>query len=263
WIPDVYHGAPNAMTILIASAPKLAAFAIAVRMLVNGLAQLAPDWQQMLVILSVLSMGLGNLAAIAQTNFKRMLAYSAIGHMGFMLLGLASGVVGGNLFSAIDAYGSAMFYTVVYVLMTLAGFAVVLLMSRSGFEADSLDDLKGLNQRSPWYALLTLIVMFSMAGIPPTVGFYAKFAVIKSAVAAGQIWLAVVAVVFSLIGAFYYLRVVKLMYFDEPEANAVPLRGDRDFRLLLSANGLALLVLGVLPDGLMQLCLDSVRWLTV
>jgi NADH-quinone oxidoreductase subunit N len=262
WIPDVYDGAPSAVTILLSSAPKLAGFAIAVRLLVNGLIPLAAEWQQMLVILSVLSMVIGNLVAIAQSSFKRMLGYSAIGHMGFVLLGLASGVVGGNLLSAVDAYGSAMFYVVVYVLMALGSFAMVLVMSRSGFEADKLDDLKGLNRRSPWLAFMGLIIMFTMAGIPPTSGFYAKLGVIKAAVAAGQIWLAVVAVLASVIGAFYYLRVVKLMYFDEP-VGAEPLRRDADLRLVYSLNGLGLLALGILPGTLVDVCLQAVRSLTV
>jgi NADH-quinone oxidoreductase subunit N len=258
WIPDVYHGAPNAMTLFIGTAPKLAAFAMAMRLLVNALLPLAIDWQQMLVVLAVLSMGLGNLAAIAQTNIKRMLAYSTISHMGFMLLGLLSGVVGGNLGSAADAYSSALFYVVAYVLMSAGAFGMVLLLSRAGFEADSLDDFRGLNQRSPWYAFMMLLLMFSLAGIPPTVGFYAKLAVVQAVVNAGMIWLAVVAVMFSLIGAFYYLRVVKLMYFDEATDHA-PLAVGRDMRLVMSANGIAVLVLGILPGPLMQLCLDAIR----
>jgi NADH-quinone oxidoreductase subunit N len=258
WIPDVYHGAPNAMTLFIGTAPKLAAFAMAMRLLVNALLPLAIDWQQMLIVLAVLSMGLGNLAAIAQTNIKRMLAYSTISHMGFMLLGLLSGVVGGNLGSAADAYSSALFYVIAYVLMSAGAFGMVLLLSRAGFEADSLDDFRGLNQRSPWYAFMMLILMFSLAGIPPTVGFYAKLAVVQAVVNAGMIWLAVVAVMFSLIGAFYYLRVVKLMYFDEATDRS-PLAAGRDMRLVMSANGIAVLVLGILPGPLMQLCLDAIR----
>jgi NADH-quinone oxidoreductase subunit N len=258
WIPDVYHGAPNAMTLFIGTAPKLAAFAMAMRLLVNGLLPLAIDWQQMLIVLAVLSMGVGNLAAIAQTNIKRMLAYSTIAHMGFMLLGLLSGVVGGNLNSAADAYSSAMFYVVAYVLMSLGAFGMVLLLSRAGFEADSLDDFRGLNQRSPWYAFMMLILMFSLTGIPPTVGFYAKLAVVQAVVNAGMIWLAVVAVLFSLIGAFYYLRVVKLMYFDDATDTA-PLAAGGDMRLVMSANGLAVLVLGILPGPLMTLCLEAIR----
>jgi NADH-quinone oxidoreductase subunit N len=258
WIPDVYHGAPNAMTLFIGTAPKLAAFAMAMRLLVNGLLPLAIDWQQMLVVMAVLSMGLGNFAAIAQTNIKRMLAYSTIAHMGFMLLGLLSGVVGGNLASAADAYSSALFYVVAYVLMSAGAFGMVLLLSRAGFEADSLDDFRGLNQRSPWYAFVMLILMFSLTGIPPTVGFYAKLAVVQATVNAGMIWLAVVAVLFSLVGAFYYLRIVKLMYFDDATDHS-PLAAGSDMRLVMSANGIAVLGLGILPGPLMQLCLDAIR----
>jgi NADH-quinone oxidoreductase subunit N len=258
WIPDVYQGAPNAITLFIGSAPKLAAFAMAMRLLVNGLLDLAIDWQQMLVILAVLSMAIGNLAAIAQSNIKRMLAYSTISHMGFMLLGLLAGVVQGNRFSAPDAYSAAMFYSVVYVLTAAGAFGMVLAMSRAGFEAEEIDDYRGLNQRSPWYAFLMLLLMFSLAGVPPTVGFYAKLSVLDAVVKAGQIWLAVVAVIFSLIGAFYYLRVVKLMYFDEPRETA-PIGSSLDARMLLSANGLAVLVLGVLPGPLMALCLAAIQ----
>jgi len=258
WIPDVYHGAPTAVTLFIGSAPKLAAFAMAMRLLVNGLLALAVDWQQMLVILSVASMAIGNLAAIAQTNIKRMLAYSTISHMGFMLLGMLSGVVNGNWLNAADAYGAAMFYSVVYVLMSLGAFGVVVLLSRSGFEAEKLSDFKGLNRRSPWFAFVMLVMMFSLAGIPPTAGFYAKLSVLQSTLAAGQVWLAVVAVMFSLIGAFYYLRVVRLMYFDEPEDHS-PVTARRDMAVVLSANGLAVLLLGILPGPLMQVCYYAIK----
>ena len=259
WIPDVYHGAPTAVTLVIGTAPKLAAFAMAMRLLVNGLLDLAHDWQQMLMVLAVLSMALGNITAIAQTNLKRMLAYSTIAHMGFMLLGLLSGVVGGNHLNAADAYAASMFYTVVYVLMSLGSFGMLLLLSHKGFECEHLEDLKGLNRRHPWYALLLLILMFSLAGVPPTVGFYAKLAVLSAAVNAGQVWLAVVAVVFSLVGAFYYLRIVKLMYFDEPKLeSAIPVQS-RAMRVLMSANGLALLVLGLLPQPLMNLCFAAIK----
>ena len=257
WIPDVYHGAPTAVTLVIGSAPKLAAFAMAIRVLGTGLLDLAHDWQQMLAILAVLSMGLGNIAAIAQTNLKRMLAYSTIAHMGFMLLGLLSGWVGGNFFNKPDAYAASMFYTIVYVLMSVGSFGMLLFLSQKGFECENLDDLKGLNRRNPWYAFLLLLIMFSLAGVPPTVGFYAKLAVLSAAVNAGQIWLAVVAVVFSLIGAYYYLRIVKLMYFDEP-ADATPVPGHKDMRLLLSLNGLALLVFGIFPGTLMNLCFVAI-----
>jgi NADH-quinone oxidoreductase subunit N len=260
WIPDVYHGAPTAMTLLIGTAPKLAAFAMAMRLLVGALLTLAVDWQQMLVILAVLSMAVGNLAAIAQTNIKRMLAYSTISHMGFALLGLLSGVVGGNAFSTTDAYSAAMFYTVTYVITSLAAFGMVLWMSRAGFEAEELDDYKGLNQRSPWFAFVILLVMFSLAGVPPTVGFYGKFSVLSAVVQADQIWLAVVAVMFSLVGAFYYLRIVKLMYFDDPVSTA-PLNSRVDMGVLLSINGVVVLALGLFPGPLMQLCLHAIRGL--
>jgi NADH-quinone oxidoreductase subunit N len=258
WIPDVYHGAPTAVTLIVGTAPKLAAFAMAVRLLVNGVPDLAHDWQQMLVLLAVLSMAIGNIAAIAQSNLKRMLAYSTIAHMGFMLLGLLSGVVEGNRLNAPEAYSAAMFYMIVYVLMSLGAFGMLLYFSRAGFECENLDDLKGLNRTHPWYAFLMLILMFSLAGIPPTAGFYAKLSVLSAAVNAGQIWLAVVAVVLSLIGAFYYLRIVKLMYFDDPrEPHRVQAR--TSFRVALSANGLALLVFGILPQPLMALCLLTIH----
>jgi len=253
WIPDVYHGAPTSVTLFIGSAPKLAAFAIVMRLLVNGLITMAQDWQAMLVILSVLSMAIGNLAAIAQTNLKRMLAYSAISHMGFMLLGVVTGVVGGDARYALNAYSSAMFYVLAYVVMTTGTFGMILLMARAGFEAEDLDDYKGLNKRSPWFAGIMLMMMFSMAGIPFFVGFFAKFSVLQAVVAAGYIWLAVVAVLFSLIGAFYYLRVVKMMYFDPP-ADASPLTAGMDMRILISANGLAVALLGIFPQMLMSLC---------
>jgi len=245
WIPDVYEGAPTAITLFIGAAPKLAAFAFAIRLLVGSLAAMWFDWRGMLVVLAVLSMIAGNVIAIAQSNIKRMLAYSTIANMGFMLMGFLTANVNG--------YSAAMFYTITYVLTTLVSFGIVLLLSRSGFEADRLDDFKGLNQRSPWYALMMLLVMFSLAGIPPTVGFYAKFAVIEAAVDVGLVWLAVVAVLMSLIGAFYYLRIVKLMYFDDPVDQA-PLESRFDTRVLLSLNGLALLFFGVFPQQLMGMC---------
>jgi NADH-quinone oxidoreductase subunit N len=250
WVPDVYDGAPTAMTLLIGSAPKLAAFAFAMRLLVGSLAGLAIDWQGMLVVLSLLSMVIGNVIAIAQSSIKRMLAYSTIANMGFMLLGL--------LGASNDGYSAAMFYTITYVLTTLTGFGTVLLLSREGFEADRLDDFRGLNQRSPWYAFMMLLAMFSLAGVPPTVGFYAKLSVIATAVGIGYIWLAVVAVLASLIGAFYYLRVVKLMYFDEAVDHA-PLDTRGDTRVLLSLNGLALLLLGIFPQELMGWCALAMR----
>ena len=253
WIPDVYHGAPTSVTLLIGSAPKLAAFAITMRLLVNGLITLAQDWQAMLIILSVLSMAIGNLAAIAQTNLKRMLAYSAISHMGFMLLGIVTGVVGGDARYALNAYSSAMFYVVAYVLTSLGTFGIILLMSRAGFEADSLDDYKGLNKRSPWFAGVMLMLMFSMAGVPFFVGFFAKFSVLQAVVAAGYMWLAIVAVLFSLIGAFYYLRVVKIMYFDAP-VDETPLQACGSMKAVLSVNGIAVALFGLMPQTLMSLC---------
>jgi len=260
WVPDVYQGAPTAVTLLIGGAPKLAAFAITIRLLVEGLLGLAVDWQQMLVVLSIGSMALGNLAAIAQSNLKRMLAYSTIAQMGFMLLGLCVGVVNGNTLSAANAYSSAMFYVVTYVLTTLGTFGMIMLLSRQGFEAEQMDDFKGLAKRSPWYAAVMAIFMFSLAGIPPTVGFQAKLGVLQALVStndAGYIWLAVAAVLLSLIGAFYYIRLVKIMYFDSPTDTAV-LASTGDVRALLSLNGAAVLLLGLLPGGLMALCAQAI-----
>jgi len=255
WIPDVYHGAPTAVTIFIASAPKLAGFAMALRLLVYGLFGLAGDWQTMLLIMAVLSIGLGNLVGIAQTHIKRMLAYSAIAHMGYMSLGLMAGVVGGQVdpFTAVNAYSSAMYYSVAYVLMSLGAFGMVLLLSRAGYEAETLEDFKGLNQRSPWFAAMMLIIMFSMAGIPFFIGFFAKFAVLLAAIKAGYTVVAVIAVMFSVIGAFYYLRVVKLMYFDAP-VDSGPITTGLDMRVLLSLNGLAVAAFGLFPDAVMTVC---------
>ena len=252
WIPDVYHGAPTAVTLFIGSAPKLAAFAFIMRLLVQGLGaeSLVAEWQQMLMVMAVLSLAIGNVTAIAQTNLKRMLAYSTIGHMGFLLLGILSG--------SLTGYGAGMFYVVVYVLMNVGTFGMILLLSRSGFEAENLDDFKGLNQRSPWYAFLMLLLMFSMAGVPPTVGFYAKLTVLQAVVNAGYVWLAVVAVLFSLVGAFYYLRLVKLMYFDAP-ADAAPIEPHGDVRILMSLNGLAALVIGIFPEWLLWVCYYSIQ----
>ena len=260
WVPDVYQGAPTAITLLIGAAPKLAAFAITIRLLVEGMLGLAVDWQQMLIVLSIASMALGNLAAIAQTNLKRMLAYSTIAQMGFMLLGLCSGVVNGNTLSAANAYSSSMFYVITYVLTTLGTFGMILLLSRQGLEAEYLDDFKGLARRSPWFAGIMAIFMLSLAGLPPTVGFYAKLSVLQALVSTNQpglIWLAVAAVMLSLIGAFYYLRLIKLMFFDEPTDHS-PIRSSGDVRALLSLNGAAVLVFGVLPGGLMALCAQAI-----
>ncbi len=248
WLPDVYHGSATATTLFIGSAPKIAAFAMLMRLLVDGLGGLHAQWQDILVILAVLSMAVGNLVAIAQTNIKRMLAYSTISHIGFLLLGVLSGTP--------EGYAASMFYTLTYVLMALGGFGMIILLSREGFEADKLDDFKGLNERSPWFAFMMLILMFSMAGVPPFVGFWAKLSVLKEVVAADMVWLAVVGVIFSIIGAFYYLRVIRLMYFEKP-ADVAKLEVALDMRLLLSANGLAVLLIGVLPGDLMALCLSA------
>ncbi len=256
WVPDVYQGAPTSVTLLIASAPKLAAFGMAMRLLVNGLFELADQWQSMLMFLAVLSIALGNIAAIAQPNLKRMLGYSGISHMGFMLLALVSGVVDGDRHFALNAYSSAMFYVFSYVLMTLAAFGVLLVLSRAGFDCETLDDLKGLNKRSSWFAGMMGIVMFSMAGIPFFIGFYAKFSVLLAVVASGYKWLAVFAVVMSLIGAFYYLRVVKVMFFDEPQDSA-PIATPATMRVALSLNALAIAALGLLPGWIMWICDQS------
>jgi NADH-quinone oxidoreductase subunit N len=251
WVPDVYHGAPTAVTLLVSSAPKLAAFAFVMRLLVTGLGAdyLVEQWQWMLIIMAVASLAIGNVTAIAQTNLKRMLAYSTISHMGFLLLGVLSG--------SIDGYASAMFYVAVYVLMNLGTFGMILLLSRAGFEADNLDDFKGLNQRSPWYAAVMLMLMLSMAGVPPMVGFYAKLSVLWAVIDAGYVWLAVIAVLFSLIGAFYYLRIVKLMYFDAPQDES-PIAPRAGMHWVLSLNGIAMLLLGILPGPLMTLCEYSI-----
>ncbi len=256
WVPDVYQGAPTAVTLLIGGAPKLAAFAIMMRLLVDGLHGLAVEWQQMLIVLSLASMTLGNLAAIAQSNIKRMLAYSTIAHMGFMLLGMTTGVAYNNAFSMLNSYASSMFYMVTYVLTTLGTFGMVMLLSRKGFESEHIDDFKGLARRSPWYAAVMAIFMFSLAGIPPTVGFYAKLSVLQALISTnveGYWWLAGAAVVLSLIGAYYYLRIIKVMFFDEPR-DATPLSSSGDVRVLLSLNGAAVVVLGLLPSGLMTWC---------
>ncbi len=254
WIPDVYHGAPTAVTLFIASAPKIAAFAIVIRVLVNGMLIAFQDWQAMLLVLSVLSMAVGNFAAIAQTNLKRMLAYSAISHMGFMLLGMVSGVVGGDPGYALSAYSSAMFYVVTYVLTTAGTFGIIMLLARVGFEADEISDFAGLNKRSPWFAGMMMMMMFSLAGIPFFVGFFAKFSVIQAVVAAGNIWLAIAAVFFSLVGAYYYLRVVKVMYFDAPSSTE-RIEATMDVKVLMSANGLAVALLGIFPNALMTFCM--------
>jgi NADH-quinone oxidoreductase subunit N len=260
WVPDVYQGAPTAVTLLISGAPKLAAFGITFRILVEALSGQAVDWQQMLIVLSVVSMTLGNLAAIAQSNLKRLLAYSAIAQLGFMLLGFTPPVADMKSLLAANGYSSALFYIVTYVLTTLGTFGLIMVLSRNGFESEEISDLAGLGKRSPWIAGVMALFMFSLTGIPPLVGFYAKFAVLQALVATGDhgyIVLAVVAVLLSLIGAYYYLRIVKTMFFDEP-ADTTPVRGEVGATVLLALNGLAALGLGLLPDGLMSVCRDAV-----
>jgi NADH-quinone oxidoreductase subunit N len=262
WVPDVYQGAPTSVTLMIGGAPKLAAFAIVMRLLVDGLLPLAKDWQQMLAVLAIGSLLVGNLAAIAQTNLKRMLAYSTIAQMGFVLLGLMSGVVSGHVdaSTAEAAYSASMFYVVTYVLTTLASFGVILLLAREGFESEEIADMAGLNQRSPLYAGVLAVCLFSLAGIPPLVGFYAKLAVLQALLASGQtayIAMAVFAVLMSLIGAFYYLRVVKVMYFDAP-LTATTVSAPLDVRMVLTLNGALILILGIVPGGLMSLCADAI-----
>lgn len=245
WIPDVYHGAPTAVTIYIGTAPKIAAFAMMMRVLVDGMGGMHAHWQDILIIMAVLSMGVGNIIAIAQFNIKRMLAYSTISHVGFILLGILAGTNAG--------YSAAMFYTIVYSLMSVGSFGMILYMSKAGFEADALEDYKGLNERSPWFAFMMLILMFSMAGVPPTVGFYAKLSVLQAVIGADLTWLAVTAVIFSIIGAYYYIRIIKLMYFDKP-TDMSPIRPKAELKIVLSANSLMILALGIFPGGLIALC---------
>ena len=251
WVPDVYQGAPTAVTLMIAAAPKLAAFALLFRLLVNTLLPLMGDWQPMLVLLAVLSMIVGNVTAIAQTNVKRMLAYSAIAQMGFVLLGMLS-VFDDHAFSA------AMYYAVTYVLTTLGSFGLLMVLSRKGYDCETLDGLKGLNKKHPWFAFIGLVMMFSLAGIPPTVGFSAKLSVLEALVDAEYTFLAIIAVMASLVGSFYYLRVVKVMYFDEP-LHEQTISGSGVARGILGLNGILVLVLGIFPAGLMALCLDAMR----
>lgn len=245
WVPDVYHGAPTSVTLYIGSAPKIAGFALFIRLLAEGMGAVSGDWQQMLVVLAVLSLAIGNIIAIAQTNIKRMLAYSTISHVGFLLLGI--------LAATKDGYIASLFYVLTYSIMAMGAFGMVILLSRTGFEAENISDFKGLNTRHPWYAFLMLLLMFSMAGVPPTLGFYAKLMVIKAVIDIDMVWLAITAVLFSVIGAFYYLRVIKVMYFDEPDTEE-PIRCSTDMHLALSANGLLVLLLGLFPGSFIALC---------
>ena len=260
WVPDVYQGAPSAITLMIAGAPKLAAFALMMRLLVDGMLPMAIDWQQMLLVLAVLSLLIGNLSAIAQTNLKRMLAFSTIAQMGFVLIGMLAGVNNGNTLSAANAYSSAMFYMISYVLTTLGVFGVILLLAREGFESEEISDLAGLNQRSPLFAGVMSVCLFSLAGVPPLVGFFAKLSVLQALIASEQIsslLMAVFAVMMSLVGAFYYLRIIKVMYFDPP-LTASTVSADNHVKVVLAINGGLVLVLGLLPGGLMSLCAVAV-----
>ncbi|MFA5664801.1 NADH-quinone oxidoreductase subunit NuoN [Castellaniella sp.] len=259
WTPDVYQGAPTTVTLLVAAAPKFAAFVITLRLLIEALHGIAFDWQPMLLIMAVLSLAVGNIVAIAQTNFKRMLAYSTIGQMGFVFLGLLSGVYEGQSGAAVAAYGSALFYVVIYVLTTLSTFGMILILSRQGFEAEEISDLKGLNRRNPLLAGVLLLSMFSLAGIPPLSGFYAKLVVLQALIGAGHVAVAVFAVLCSLIGCFYYLRVVKMAYFDEPEDHITVGSGTPVTRSVMSVNGLLVVGLGILPGGLMALCVHVIQ----
>jgi NADH-quinone oxidoreductase subunit N len=248
WVPDVYQGAPTPVTLFISTAPKLAAFAMAIRILVDGLFPLVADWQSILMILAVLSMAVGNIIAIAQTNIKRMLAYSTIAHVGFLFLGLIAGTISG--------FSGSMFYIISYALMSMGAFGMVILLGRNGFEAEMLDDFKGLSERNPWFAFIMLCLMFSMAGVPPFLGFWSKWFVLKELVASGFVELAAVAVVFSIIGAYFYLRIIKLMYFDKADSMTA-IKSSKQMRIVLSANGLLILFLGLAPNALMALCLSA------
>jgi len=264
WSPDVYQGSPTAVTLIVGGAPKIASFVIALRLLTEGLSGIALDWQPMLLLMAVASLAIGNIAAIAQSNFKRMLAYSTVSHMGFVFLGLLSGVVEGNPGVISAAHGAALFYMVVYVLTTLSTFGLILILSRQGFECENISDLQGLNRKNPVLSGILLLSMFSLAGIPPLPGFYAKLYVLQALVGADHVWVAVVAVLFSLIGAFYYLRVVKVAYFDEAkdaakEASPSPAPANRAATGVMMVNGLAILLLGLLPGGLFALCMQLVQ----
>ncbi|MCP4187889.1 MAG: NADH-quinone oxidoreductase subunit NuoN [Gammaproteobacteria bacterium] len=250
WLPDIYQGSPTSVTLFIGTAPKIAGFAMAIRLLVDGLSELQVDWSQMLMVLAIASMALGNIIAIAQTNFKRMLAYSTISHVGFILLGILAGNANG--------YSSAMFYTLTYAITALVAFGILILLNRKGFEAENISDLSGLNHTNPWYAAMLAIAMFSMAGVPPTVGFYAKLTVLQSVISVDMVWLAVTAVLFSVIGLFYYLRIVKVMYFDESlEEQVTSIKQSLDVKVLLSVNGLSLIALGIFPSLLMAYCIQA------
>ncbi len=249
WMPDVYHGAPTPVAQFIGSAPKIAAFALAMRLLVDGMMPLHSDWQQMLIILAILSMALGNVIAVAQTNIKRMLAYSTISHVGFIMMGILAGTS--------EGYSASMFYAIIYAFTSLGAFGIIILLSKKGFEAEHLDDYKGLHERSPWFAAMMMLFMFSMAGVPPTVGFWAKLFVLDAVVSVDLTWVALVGVFFSIIGAFYYIRIIKLMYFDKP-INTQPLVANMDTRLTLSINGIMMIALGFFPATLIAVCVKAI-----
>ena len=252
WVPDVYEGAPTAVTLFLASAPKVAAVAMAIRLLMDGMEPLRPDWREMLMIMAALSLVAGNLIALAQTNMKRMLAYSTIAHVGFLLLGLLPGPGEPG-----HGYAGALFYVIVYAVMSMSAFGLIVLLGDKDHEADQLEDFKGLAESSPWFAFIALLVMFSLAGVPPFAGFWAKWFVLREVIAIGYLWLAVLAVLFSVVGAYYYLRVVKLMYFDPPPAGPASIKGSWTLRAVASLNGLALLLLGFMPERLMDACVRA------
>ncbi|KFC76483.1 NADH-quinone oxidoreductase subunit N [Massilia sp. LC238] len=258
WVPDVVQGAPTAVTLLLGGAPKLATFAMVIRILVEGLPSMAFDWQQMLLVLAVLSLAVGNITAIAQTNIKRMLAYSTIAQMGFVVLAMMTGIVDGDSSNAAASYSAAMYYTITYVLTTVGSFGLIMMLARAGHEAETIADFKGLGKRSPWFAVVMTVLMFSLAGVPPMVGFMAKWAVLQAVVNAGMVWLSVVAVLFSLIGAFYYLRIVKTIWFDEA-ADTAPINTSADMRAVMSINGVAVVVLGIIPGWLLAVCYTAMQ----
>ena len=258
WVPDVVQGAPTAVTLLLGGAPKLATFAIVIRILVEGLPAMAFDWQQMLLVLAVLSLAVGNITAIAQTNIKRMLAYSTIAQMGFVVLGMMTGVVNGDNSNAAASYSASMYYTITYVLTTVGSFGLIMMLARAGHEAETIADFKGLGKRSPWFAVVMTIMMFSLAGVPPMVGFMAKLAVLQAVASAGMVWLAVVAVLFSLVGAFYYLRIVKTIWFDEA-ADTAAIATPADMRVVMSINGIAVVLLGIVPGWLLAVCYSTMQ----
>jgi NADH-quinone oxidoreductase subunit N len=250
WVPDVYQGAPTSMTLFIAAAPKIAAFGITMRILVEALPSLQVQWEHVLTVIAVLSMFSGNLLAIAQTNIKRMLAYSSIAHIGYMLLGIIAGP------NSAEGYSAAMFYISTYVIVAAGGFAIIAILSKNGIEFDQLDDYRGLNARNPWIAFMMLLLMFSMAGVPPTVGFFAKLGLLEALMEAHLVWLASFALLFAIIGAYYYLRVVMLMYFEEPAQKYVGSRiiVSPNMTAVITVNGIAALGLGLLPSTFIDMC---------